>query len=134
MDTLTITPASDFEYRENAGQLYGSAEIRNGGITGSFSAPSGGEQVFLKVVSVSMSSQAEADRFARGILRDINKGVQTGILWSGELLRNYAPGSMVELVTEGVPSWNGPAFISRIRHDYVKMRSKLYLRKPLEGY
>lgn len=134
IDTLTITPASDFEYRENGEQSYGSVEIRNGGITGAFAAPSGGEPVFRKVVSVSMGSQAEADRFARGILRDINKNTAVGTLWSGELLRNYAPGSVVELVTEGVPSWNGPAFLSRIRHDYVKARSKLYLRKPLEGY
>ena len=46
----------------------------------------------------------------------------------------YAAGSVVTLATEGVKSWDGTAFISRIRHDYVKTRSKLYLRKPLEGY
>lgn len=133
-DTITITPASEFEYRDQGSDAYGSAEIVNGGLTGTFSAPAGGDKTFHKIVSIRMSSQSEANRFAKGILRDTNKNAAAGTLWSGELLRNYAAGSVVNLTTESVPSWNGPAFISRIRHDYVKTRSKLYLRKPLEGY
>ena len=73
-------------------------------------------------------------RFAKGLLRDANKNATVGTLWTGSLLRDYAAGSVVTLATEGVKSWDGTAFISRIRHDYVKTRSKLYLRKPLEGY
>ena len=87
-----------------------------------------------KVIPIRMSDQSEADRFARGLLRDANKAAKVGTLWTGSLLRNYAAGSVVTLATEGVKSWDGAAFISRIRHDYVKTRSKLYLRRPLEGY
>lgn len=133
-DTITITPASDFEYRDEGINAYGSAEVVNGGLTGSFTAPAGGDKLLRKVISIPMSNQAEADRFAKGILRDANKNATIGTLWTGKLLRNYAAGSVVNLATEGVQSWDGPAFISRIRHDYVKTRSKLYLRKPLEGY
>lgn len=133
IDTITITPASDFEYRDEGVSAYGSAEVVNGGLTGSYAAPSG-DKLLRKVIPIPMSNQAEADRFAKGILRDANKNATIGTLWTGSLLRNYAAGSVVNLATEGVKSWDGPAFISRIRHDYVKTRSKLYLRKPLEGY
>ena len=133
-DTITITPASDFQYRDEGANAYGSAEVVNGGLTGTFSAPAGGDKVLHKVIPIRMSDQPEADRFARGLLRGANKAATVGTLWTGSLLRNYAAGSVVTLATEGVKSWDGAAFISRIRHDYVKTRSKLYLRRPLEGY
>ena len=134
VDTITITPANDFEYRDEGAYAYGSAAAVNGGLTGTFSAPAGGDKVLHKVIPIRMSDQSEADRFARGLLRDANKAATVGTLWTGSLLRNYAAGSVVTLATEGVKSWDGAAFISRIRHDYVKTRSKLYLRRPLEGY
>lgn len=133
-DTITITPANDFEYRDEGANAYGSAEAVNGGLTGTFSSPAGGDKVLRKILPFRMTDQAEADRFARGLLRDANKGATVATLWTGSLLRNYAAGSVVTLATEGVASWDGAAFVSRIRHDYVKTRSKLYLRKPLEGY
>ena len=133
-DTITITPASDFEYRDEGVSAWASSEVVNGKLTGTFAAPAGGDKLLRKVIPVPMSNQAEADRFAKGILRDANKNATVATLWTGSLMRNYAPGSVVTLLTEGVKSWDGPAFISRIRHDYVKTRSKLYLRKPLEGY
>ena len=133
-DTITLTPASDFEYRDEGDEAYGSAEVVNGGLTGSFSAPAGGDKLLRKVIQVPMSNQAEANRFAKGILRDANKNATVGTIWTSSILREYAAGSVVTLETEGVKSWDGPAFISRIRHDYVKTRSKLYLRRPLEGY
>lgn len=132
--SITITTADDFEYRDEAVNAYGSAEIVNGGLTGTFVAPAGTGKVLRKIIPIRMSDQTEADRFAKNILRDANKNATTGVLWATSLLRNYAAGSVVSMATEGVRSWDGPAFISRIRHDYVKARSKLYLRKPLEGY
>ena len=113
---------------------YGSAEAVNGGLTGTFAAPNGGDKVLRRILPFRMTDQSEADRFAKGLLRDANKNATVGTLWTGSLLRDYAAGSVVTLATEGVKSWDGTAFISRIRHDYVKTRSKLYLRKPLEGY
>ena len=41
VDTITITPANDFEYRDEGAYAYGSAEAVNGGLTGTFSAPAG---------------------------------------------------------------------------------------------
>jgi len=110
------------------------AAAANGGLPGPFAAPSGGDKVLRRILPFRMTDQSEADRFAKGLLRDANKNATVGTLWTGSLLRDYAAGSVVTLATEGVKSWDGTAFISRIRHDYVKTRSKLYLRKPLEGY
>lgn len=134
VDTITITPANDFEYRDEGTNAYGSAEAVNGGLIGTFTAPSGGDKVLRRILPFRMTDQSEADRFAKGLLRDANKNATVGTLWTGSLLRDYAAGSVVTLATEGVKSWDGTAFISWIRHDYVKTRSKLYLRKPLEGY
>ena len=133
-DIITITPASDFEYRDEGANAYGMAEAVNSGLTGTFTAPGGSDKLLRKILPFRMSDQGEADRFAKGLLRDANKGATVATLWTSSLLRNYAAGSVVTLATEGVKSWDGPAFISRIRHDYVKTRSKLYLRRPLEGY
>ena len=134
VDTVTITPASDFEYRDEGSDAYGMAEAVNGSYTGTFTAPGGSDKLLRTILPLRMTNQGEADRFAKGLLRDANKGAVVGTLWTASMLRNYAPGSMVELSTEGVRSWDGPAFVTRVRHDYVKTRSKIYLRKPLEGY
>ncbi|XCH78334.1 MAG: hypothetical protein WHF31_12460 [Candidatus Dehalobacter alkaniphilus] len=131
--TVAITPANEFEYRDDRVNAYGSAEIVNGMTTGTFTAPSGGAKVLRKVIPIQMSSQTEADRFARSLLRDANKNATTGTLWT-EIMKDYAAGSVVALQTDGAKSWDGPALITRIRHDYTKGRSKVYFRKPLEGY
>lgn len=134
IDTIRITSVNEFEYQNEATKAYGHSEINNGDLTGIFAAPSGNEKTLKKILPFRLTDQAEADRFAKNILRDANKNSTIGILWSGSLLHAYAPGTVVNLTTQGVNSWDGPAFISRIRHDYVKTRSKVYFRKPLEGY
>ena len=125
VDTITITPANDFEYRDEGANAYGSAEAVNGGLTGTFAAPNGGDKVLRRILPFRMTDQSEADRFAKGLLRDANKNATVGTLWTGSLLRDYAAGSVVTLATEGVKSCDGTAFISRIRHDYVKTRSRV---------
>lgn len=67
VDTITITPANDFEYRDEGAYAYGSAEAVNGGLTGTFSAPAGGDKVLRKILPFRMTDQAEADRFAKGL-------------------------------------------------------------------
>lgn len=131
--TVVVTPASKFEYRDDRVNAYGSAEVINGSMTGVFMAPNGGAKVLSKTIPVQMTSQAEANRFARGLLRDANKNSATGTLWT-LLMLEYAAGSIVELQTDGVASWDGPALITRIRHDFTSCMSKIYFRRPLEGY
>jgi len=131
--TIEVTADSKFQYNDNAAAAYGKCEVVNGNITGVFSAASGSSKLLHKVLQIRMSSQAEANRFAAGLLRYENKNTTTGELPTG-ILRDYAAGSVVNIKTAGAGSWDGPAFIYRIRHDYVTETSKIFFRKPLEGY
>lgn len=130
--TMNITVGYDFEYKDNADRAFGSCEVKNGSIVGTFTA---GEGKALKtVLPLAMSSKEEADRFAKNILRDANKNMTTAIIYTDYMERNIAPGAVVTLKTEGAAGWDGPAFVTAVRHDYVFTKSKLWLRKPLEGY
>lgn len=81
-----------------------------------------------------MSSQGEADRYAKNMLRYENKKMSSGVVDYDKFLGAYAAGSVVNLETEGVSSWNVPVFLTHVRHDMVRARTKLFFRKTLEGY
>lgn len=132
--TLTIPRSADFEYEDNAANAYGSVSVVNGGFTGTFSAGNGLAKELSRILKVQIGSQAEADRFAKAILRDVNKGMTTGTFWTTGLLRDYAAGSVIDVQTPGAGSWNGAGFVTHMRHDYTKKTTKITFRKPLEGY
>lgn len=131
--TIGVTPAGTFEYRDNAAQSFGRSEVVNGYVTGTYQAPGGSSKTLRRILTVQISSQAEGDRFAKGALRYENKNAASGILWT-EIMRDLAAGSVVSLQTVGAASWDGTVFIHHIRHDYALRRSKIFFRKPLEGY
>lgn len=129
---LNITVGYNFEYKDGSDKMFGSCEVKNGSTVGTYSA---GEGKALKtVLPLAISSQEEADRFAKNLLRDANKNMTEAVVYTDYMERNLAPGAVVTLNTEGASGWNGPAFVTRVRHDYVKTKSKIWLRKPLEGY
>ena len=101
VDTITITPANDFEYRDEGANAYGSAEAVNGGLTGTFAAPNGGDKVLRRILPFRMTDQSEADRFAKGLLRDANKRDRRHPL-DGLTAARLCGGSVVTLATEGV--------------------------------
>ena len=132
-EVLKITNAYDFEYKDNGDKAYGSCEVKNGSVVGTFSAGRGSKALHT-VLPLSMSSELEANRFAQNLLRDVNKNMTTAVIHTDYMARNIAPGSNVTLNTEGASGWDGKAFVTQVRHDYVKTKSKIWLRKPLEGY
>lgn len=77
------------------------------------------------------TNQAEADRWAKGILRSFNKHMVTGNL-AINLNTNYAAGTNVSVQDTGM--FDGKYFIHRLTHDLLNNRTQLTLRKPLEGY
>lgn len=129
---LKITPGYDFKYKDQANFSFGSCTIFNGGITGTYSKGDGKTLPIL--VPFKMSSEAEANRFAQNILRSRNKNMTTMTINTDYMARELAPGSLVNLITDGVNSWDGTAFVTEVRHDYVFTKSKVVIRKVLEGY
>jgi hypothetical protein len=130
---LKITNGYDFEYKDNGDKAFGSCEVKNGSTVGTFSSDAG-KKALKTVLPLAMSSEEEANRFAKNLLRDANKNMTTATIYTEYMARDIAPGSNVTLNTEGASGWDGKAFVTQVRHDYVKTKSKIWLRKPLEGY
>jgi hypothetical protein len=132
---LTLNIGTNAKYEYNSKPSYGAAEVVFGGTAGSYKDPSNtyGSPVLYRRLPFHASGAEEANRFAKGILRDANKNARTGYFHSA-LLGGMAAGSVIDLKTTGAESWDGPVFIHHIRHDYANMTSKLFFRVPLEGY
>lgn len=129
---LQLNTDAIFTYSDNTAKSYKQAEIVNGTRVGTYSAATeSGSRILHKNITIPMNSEAEANRFARNLLRLENKNQRTGII-TWDIQRELAPGSMLQLKTHGVKSWDGYAFIYRLRHDYLAEKSKLFIRKPLK--
>ena len=123
-----------FEFNDRSAEAFGSVEIINGRYRGQFTDPNGPQDRVLRPAHpIECSSNTEALRFARSLLRAANKNAVTGSV-RRPLERQYAAGSVLELVTEKAPSWGGKIFVTRTRHDFLTGETKIFFRKPLEGY
>lgn len=118
---------ADYEYTDNELKGYGSIIIKNGAYTGTYTAGNGLSKTVEQVVKTYIGSQDEANRFAKGILRQLNKNLKTGY-WRDTIRRELSAGSVINLKTNGAATWNGKAFISHIRQDYVDSTSKIFFR------
>lgn len=132
-EELNVTIDSDYSYIDNRGLLYGSCEVASGSYTGTYAVSNGASRVFKAADPGRVSSNAEAARFAKNLLRSKNKGCLTGYVRS-RILTEYAAASTVELKNARAPSWDGKVFLEHVRNDYSKGMSKIFFRRPLEGY
>ena len=133
IETLDVTIDGDYKYNGRRADLYGSCIVENGLYSGSFAVENGSARLYRPKTSGSAGSVDEANRFAAGFLRSVNKGCYSGYVRS-RILPGYAAASVLELVNARAPSWDGPVFLDHIRNDYGKGESKIFFRKPLEGY
>lgn len=131
-DTITLDGADSYHFRNKSRDVFGACVCVNGTAMGMYAAGDG--PVLRKVIPIAMSDQNEANRFAKGLLRFKNKAARTIEIQTASLLKGYAAGSVIGLESNNAASWDGPAFIERIRFDMLHETSKLFLRKPLEGY
>ena len=132
-ETLEVTEDADYSYTDNRAKLYGSCLIENGQYTGNFSAGNGASRILKPAADFWVGSNAEAARYAKGLLRAANKGCCGGFART-RIMTGYAAASTVALSNVRAPSWDGTVFIDHIRNDYGKGKSKIFFRRPLEGY
>ncbi|NLH01186.1 MAG: phage late control D family protein [Clostridiales bacterium] len=132
-ETLYVSSDADFEYSDNRSRLYGSCEIESGKYSGTFDAGNGSARVLRPSFTENIGSNEEAKRYAQNILRAVNKSGIRGIVWS-RIMPSYAACSTVKLSNDRAPSWDGTVFIDHVRNDYAEGKSKIFFRRPLEGY
>lgn len=132
--TLEVDANGIFTYQDNRSASYGSCEISSGSYSGKFEAPDATSASVLRPSKpIRVTSDAEAARFAKGLLRNANKYGHTG-QFSKALLTGYAAASLLQLKTAKASMWDGTVFVYKVRHDFVGNKSTLYFREPLEGY
>ena len=132
-DVLQVAIDGDYKYIDRRFELYGSCRVESGMYTGEFVAGNGVGRKLTATDIGSISSVQEAKRFAKNLLRQVNKGCYSGFVRS-HILPGYAAASTVTLSNRRAPSWDGVVFIDHIRNDYGNGKSKIFFRRPLEGY
>lgn len=131
--TIKLLKNADFKYSNSADARAKALTVINGSFTGAYIAGTvtDTEQVERVKVDFAITDAAEANRIARALLRAKNKNSATGVFEKGQQL-DLAAGSVIKLQTQAAKSWNGPAFVYHIRHNLLKRRSKIWIRKPLD--
>lgn len=133
LEAIALAPDSKYRFQDNSRIIYGSCLVERGDYSGKYIADANNPCVLLPQIAIPVGDNAEAARFARGLLREANKGAYTGYV-CGQILPQYAAASMVELANDRAPSWNGAVYLTHIRNNYAEGASKIFFRKPLEGY
>lgn len=131
--TIRVTTDSEFEFSDKSGQMYGAAMITNGLKNGQYKAGIG-KKTLKEYLPLYMDDEIEASRYAAGLLRNANKYMVSGVIWYPAVASDVAAASMITVHNDVLTSWDGTMFVYRIRHDYEKRKTKIFLRKPLEGY
>ena len=132
-ETLEVTIDGDYKYQDRRFYLYGACIVESGIYAGEFDAGNGVSRKYRPSNIGIVNSDQEAARFAKNLLRHVNKDCYSGFVRC-PILRGYAAASTIELYNDRAPSWNGPVFIDHIRNDYSGGKSKIFFRRPLEGY
>ena len=132
-ETLTVAADGDFKYTDYRSTLYGSCIVESGMYTGEFAADNSVGRIYRPTDIGSVGSDQEAQRFAKNLLRSVNKNCYSGYVRS-KILPGYAAASTITLSNERASTWDGTVFIDHIRNDYGIGKSKIFFRRPLEGY
>ena len=131
-ETIEITADGDYKYTDRRFCQYGSCEVVGGMYSGMFTANNAG-RIYRPTNVGNVGSNQEAERFAKNLLRSVNKDCCSGFVRS-HVLPGYAAASTITLSNPRAASWDGTVFIEHIRNDYGKGKSKIFFRRPLEGY
>lgn len=132
-ENLILNDDGDFEYKDSRAELYGSCVVACGQYSGTFAVENGSSRVYYPEILGGVNSNDEAERFAQGCLRTVNRDSRKGFARI-PILTGYAAASTISLDNSRAPSWNGPVFLDHVRNDYGRGKSKVFFRQLLEGY
>lgn len=132
-EKLEISVAGQYRYQDRSAEMYGSCVVESGLYSGEFAVSNGSARVYRPKVIEGIGGADEAKRFAKGILRSVNKECRGGFV-RADVLTGYAAASVIELYNPRASSWDGPVFLHHVRNDYGKGTSKIFFRRLLEGY
>lgn len=131
---IDLTENTRFHAHSTSAGICSGCVVR-GEYAGAFSVPGKLGPVYLANMEAygidHLSGAGEAQRYAKGILRQINRWehrLDTEIPIDTEL----AAGCVVTVRLEG--AWGGAWVAGALSHDPMKRRTALRLRRPLEGY
>lgn len=127
---VKVNSDNDFSYTDSSEKGYGKVIVSNGNLTGNYTSKSGLTNALTQTISTAISGQAEADRFAEGLLRQANKNLTSGV-FKLPLMREFSAGSVMKIATEGANTWDGNGFIHHQRNDYINSTSKVFFRKAV---
>ncbi len=127
---VKITSENDFSYTDSSQNGYGKSIVSNGSLTGNYTSKNGLSNSLTQTIATNISGQNEADRFAKGLLRQANKNLTKGV-FKLPLMREFSAGSVMKIATSGAKTWNGNGFVSHIRQDYINSTSKVFFRKAV---
>jgi hypothetical protein len=131
--TIEVASGSKREYYDDKMSFARSARVESGIYAGEFVLENaiGIDLVYRDVIGA--TSDPEARRFAQGLLRDNNKRCRTGWIEQG-FTEGIAPGRVITLRNDQSKSWDGPAFVTRVRHEQMYSVTTIYFRGIPEGY
>ncbi len=123
----------NFVFKNVSTDIYQKCIVKSNGINGYIKGEYSAKDIFGPVLNklIYCSNQAEADRYAKGLLRYENKKMISGS-FSTQLNTNWAAASNVEVRQVGM--FDNKYFIDSLTHDLICSETYLRLRKPLEGY
>lgn len=132
-ETMEVAIDGDYKYTDRSSGQYGSCVVESGVYSGEFVTDINVGNIYRPTNIGSIGSDQEAKRFAKNLLRSVNKDCHSGFVRS-HILPGYAAASTITLSNARASTWDGTVFIDHIRNDYGLGKSKIFFRKPLEGY
>ena len=122
-----VTLSSGNKLSIKDGESYGSALITNGSVEGTYSSGSG--KAYNENVNASIATTAEANRYAKNILKRANFNKRTGEFYSPDYcVTDLSAASVINLKAD-IAFYSGKVFISHLRHDYRNGYSKVWFRE-----
>lgn len=122
-----------FTFKNVSTDIYQKCIVKSNGINGYMQSEYSDKNIFGPTLNklIYCSNQAEADRYAKSLLRYENKKMISGN-FPTQLNTNWAAGSNIEVRQVGM--FDSKYFVDSLIHDLTRNETNLRLRKPLEGY